>query len=244
MPHIDSQENVVSQPGIDIYFDDPRLGMTVAGRLLVRVVSWITYLVVIAAAFTLLISSVPQLRFSGVFLALFLADRLAHRGEADKPIRELPNQGRINVARVLQPAAFSVLERAFDVGLLTRHNFFLEVAKRLTEFPDIEEYLQRFDIKEKEFKERLDGFLTEHVVSGAAKTDYRTRVELLVLTAFREAVSAGHAFIGVSDLFSALVTIEDETTRRFFNLFSLGARGNVFPGERSDILKEHSRHEN
>jgi len=55
----------------ELYFDDPRLGMTVAGRFTVRVVSYITNLVLLFATATLLISEIRPLKCLGLFLTLF-----------------------------------------------------------------------------------------------------------------------------------------------------------------------------
>jgi ATP-dependent Clp protease ATP-binding subunit ClpC len=218
----------------EISFYDPRLRMTIAGRLLVRVVTWITYLVVIAATFTFLISGVVRLRAAGILLGLILIDLLIHRGEGDLPIAELPKSGanniggntQINVARVMRPSAFATLEHAFDTSAIMRQNFFLEATKRLLEAPEVEEVLRRLDIPLKEFKEKLDEFAgtpASASLAPSSREEYLKQAELLAVNAFGQAAAGGHNFIEIGDLFAALPEVGDEKVSRLFNLFSVGS---------------------
>src|SRR5437868_2901437 len=103
----------------ELYFDEPRLKMTVAGRFTVRVVSYVSYLVLISAAGTFLLSESHALRSLGIFLVLFLLDRVVHRKQEDKSIAEMP-VGPVNLAHFAAPGTFAVLGRAFDRGLVTK----------------------------------------------------------------------------------------------------------------------------
>src|ERR1039458_6626512 len=95
----------------ELSFNEPRLSMIVGGRFLVRVVTWITYLVFVAVVVTSLISGVSRIRIFGVFLALILIDILMHRNEGDVPISELASKPQINVAQAMRPSSFAALER-------------------------------------------------------------------------------------------------------------------------------------
>ncbi len=232
-----------------LFLDEPQLRMTVAGRLLVRVVTWITYLVLIAAAGTFLISSIVQLRAAGIFLALILLDIFIHRGEGDLPIVELPKEPaagttksgeRINLARVLRPTALTALERSFDASIIAKRNFFFESAERLLEFPEVEEALSRLDISLKDFKEKLDEFAPAAESDKgriALREEYLKQAEQLTIGGFAQALSAGHNFIEVGDLFSALLGAGDPTINRLFSLFSIDP-GDV---ERALIFGAHVR---
>ncbi len=231
-----------------ISFNDPRLHMTIAGRLLVRVATWIAYLVLIAATFTFLMSSAIRLRMAGVFLGLLLVDILIHRGEGDVPISELQKSGAINVARVMRPATFAVLERTFDASVIKRKNFFMEAAGRFLDTPEVEEAMRRLDVPLKEFKEKLDEFAGE--LEGAAENSapgvvavppfsetYLKQAEVLAVRAFSRAVSSGHDFIEIGDLFVALPEVGDAAINRLFNLFSVSSddveRALIFAGASS-----------
>lgn len=206
-----------------IVFDEPRLQMSIAGRLLVRVITWITYLVLIAATFTMLISGIDQLRFVGVFFGFILIDLLAHRGEADLPIPECPKVGVINAAQTMRPAAFSVLERAFDTSVISKRDFYLEMTERLLESPEVEEALRRLDVSMKEFKQKLDEFVLDKPEVPPTRDAYIQQASLLGVAAFAQAIVGGHNFIEVGDLFSALSFVDDEKINRLFDTFGITA---------------------
>ena len=206
----------------ELYFDDPRLRMTVAGRFFVRVVSYITYLVLVFATATFLISEIKPLRLFGVLLTLFIADRLVHWGEADFPVAELPASGKVNLASIMRPSAFSALSSAFDRGLVTRRDFFLSVADRLMGLSQVEEGLRRLDVKPAEFKAKLGEFLAKPVPpETVSRAEYLKNTEALALAAFGEALAVGHNFIELSDLFSALAKVKAESMNRLFSMFSI-----------------------
>ncbi|MGC9598941.1 MAG: ATP-dependent Clp protease ATP-binding subunit [Minisyncoccia bacterium] len=208
----------------ELRFDDPRLKMTIAGRFTVRVVSYITNLVLLFATATLLISEIRPLRYAGIFLGLVFLDRLVHWGEADLPIAELPSQGKINLAWLLTPAAFSALARAFDYGLVAKQNFFLCVTGRLIDLPRMGEGLRRLDVKPDEFKAKFTELLTEPVSAEmASHEEYQKSAEVLVAAAFGEALTAGHNFIEPSDLFSALAKVKSDVMDRLFHMFGIEA---------------------
>lgn len=212
------------------YFDDPRLRMTIAGRILVRVISYVAYLVLVVATFTLLLSyDIRALFYFGLFLLLVVIDLLIHRGEGDTPISELPKDVpsgagasggiRINLAETMDRRAFSTIERALDRSIITKKSFLLELAARLIEIPQIENGLRRLDVKPEEFRAKLEALIAES--SASASGDPVAIVEPLAASAFAVAVGSGHDFIKASDLFAALPAMEDESLQRLFTLFSI-----------------------
>jgi ATP-dependent Clp protease ATP-binding subunit ClpA len=206
--------------------------MTVGGRLLVRIVTYVSYIFFIAAAGTFLIADVLHLAIFGVLLALFLIDRLIHRREGDVPISGSPREGAVNVARAFGAGTFAVLERAFDRSVLTKQNFCLETASRILEVEGITEGLRRLDVSPEEFRDKLDDFLKKSRMSGVTPDgkkvpagDFRAAtlasLSSLAVSAYGEAASAGHEFVEPSDLFTALVAVKDGFTDRLFNLFAI-----------------------
>lgn len=205
------------------YIDEPRLRMTVVGRVLVRVISYVSYLVLVVAAVTFLLSyDIRSLFFFGAFLVLIIIDLMVHKGEGDLPISELPKEGRVNLASVISPSAFTVIERAIDASVITKKSFLLELTSKLLENSQIEDGLRRLDVKPEEFKQKLEAAIAEPAQSGAGtKDDYLQQVQFLITYAFGEAVSAGHDFIKSSDIFSALPKVNDEALNSLFVLFSI-----------------------
>jgi ATP-dependent Clp protease ATP-binding subunit ClpC len=208
----------------ELYFEDPYLRISVGGRFTVRVVSYLANIVLLFAAGTFLISQITALRYLGAFLVLYFIDRVAHWGEADLPISELPAQGRVNLARILRPNARAMLGRVFDHGLIAKRDFFLSCADRLVGLDHIEEGLRRLDVKPAEFKAKLAEFLAAPVPADAVSREaYLRDTEALIGAAFAEALAGGHEFIELHDLFSALATMPADAMKRLFGMFSIEA---------------------
>jgi len=92
--------------GIEFYFREPRLEMSQAGRFLVRLIFYSTYVILIAADITFLLSDVPAIFWSGVLLLLFLLDRVRHLGQAEKSIQHIRGK-KVNLTLFLTPASFN-----------------------------------------------------------------------------------------------------------------------------------------
>ncbi len=202
--------------------------MTIAGRMLVRVISYVSYLVLIVATFVFLLErDIRPLFYFGMFLLLVLADLLIHRGEGDTPISELPKDGhgaRINLSDLMDVKAFGVIERAVDRSVITKKDFILELTGRLFEFPEIVNGLRRLDVKPEEFKAKLDALAEEPLtpaVGLSVQENYLATLGALSIGAFAAAVGAGHDFITPADLFSALPGVGNEQINRLFMLFSV-----------------------
>ena len=210
-----------------LYLDDPRLRMTVGGRLIVRVVSWVAGIVLVASVLAFLFSGIHFLFWIGMFLLLFSGDLLIHHGQGDVPISEISfGSGRVNLARVTSPAAFAAIDRALDRSAITKKDFSLELARRLFESSAIVEGLRRLDVKPGDFKEKLDSLFNEQgavdrLTGKAAREEAVRTVEALLTAAFAQAVRSGHEFITATDLFSALPKAGGDAMDRLFNQFSI-----------------------
>ena len=183
------------------YFKEPRLSMTIPGRIFVRVASYIIYLFLGAATFTLLSAGIPDRSVNifvdwGFLFLLFLIDRIVHYGQADTPLYELPKKGEVNAAKFLRPRAYAMLERGFDKSAVTGSDFYLSVANELLSLKEIEGALVRLDVKPKEFREKVGAFLKDGgALAGRSRAELKTFAEALVVRAFSQALDAGHIFI-------------------------------------------------
>ena len=221
-------ENAGTQ--VTLIFDDPRFKMTVAGRMLVRIVTYVFYIFLIAATVTLFISGIAHFAILAVLLTLFLVDRWIHRKGGDVSVSALPHEGQINVARAFGSDAFLTMERAFDRSILTKRNFCLETIDRIMEFPNIAEGLRRLDVPPDEFRGKLEDFLAKSGPSAAmpdakkqSDSEFRAAnfalMETLAIGAFKEALSTGHEFVEASDLFAALGGMKDGFADRSSTFF-------------------------
>ncbi len=205
-------------------FNDPRFHMTVGGRLLVRLVNSISSLVFLALTVVLLLQREGWQLWVGMFMAIFLTDRLVHLKEADRPMDELPNGGEVNAAEYVSPRAFRVVERAFDRSALKKSDLSLEAAKELIRLPEINEGLARLDISVGEFRDKLDEFVQESEVKRLMSADERGKaLEQLVIGSFSKALANRHRFIEPADIFSALGATQQPALVRLFSMFSVEA---------------------
>lgn len=211
-----------SHGGLEPDFNEPRLKLSILGRLLVRAVSYITYLVLGAGFLVLLLSPLVWVKAGGIFLGLFLIDRLIHRNWADRPLYELPRAGRVNVARYFRPRTLMVLEKAMDRTFVLRGSFGLEVVKSLLNMKLVREGILRMDLDPREMEDKLIDFLKESRelgVSGRERT--REQIRVLAVAAFYEATSNAHRFVEIGDVFTALFSLKDSYLERLFNLFEI-----------------------
>ncbi len=209
------------------YLDEPRFRMTLAGRLLVRVIAGIMDVVLVIGAVVFLFSNIHFVLWIGIFLVLFLGDRVMHRGQGDVPLSELApgKDGRVNLAPALAPSSAGMIERVLDRTAITKKDDLLELARRLLELPQIQEGLRRLDVKPDEFRAKLESLLDDPSSRAAAgvetKEDRARKIEALVIQAYGEALAAGHEFIMPQDLFSALGKVNDAALNRLLSLFSI-----------------------
>lgn len=215
--------------GKTFVFHDPRLRMTVAGRLLVRVVVAITYIFLVAATITCLLSGILHFAIFGIFLSIVLVDRFIHRRDGDRSVSAVLKQKGpvVNIAVAFKSKSYAVIERAFDRTSLTREDLYLEVARRIIEVAGIAEGVRRLDVDPEEFKEKLEELLKGSrpaIPVPDAKKVAQDAVQRLALLAFREAAVGGHQFVRLVDVFSALAATHDGRVDRLFNMFGIDPR--------------------
>jgi len=206
------------------YFREPRLLMTLGGRIVTRVASYVSYIVFLVGGLTLIFSDVTRLKFLGVLILLFFADMIFHLGEGDKPFSEMNEEGQVNLAGHLSPSAYSSLEKSFDRSLISKNNFFLEIARELLTKKEIREGLIRLDLKPEEVEHKID--LLMNPKESGVRSDKKAileMAEILVVNAGIRSILNNRQFIETADLFSGLFFVGDDKVNRIFNTFSVEA---------------------
>lgn len=196
--------------------------MTLGGRIFIRIVSYVSYVVFLVAGLSLVFSDIPQLRALGILIAIFFADMALHVGEGDKPFSEMNDKGQINLAEYISPASYSVLEKSFDRSVISQSDFFLEVSKELLERKEIKEGLSRLDLKPDEVRQKLNSLITSaRDEKKYEKKEIRQMAEVLVISAGTRSIANRREFIEPVDLFSGLFFAGDERINRLLNTFSM-----------------------
>src|SRR5262249_22542987 len=150
-------------------------------------------------------SDIPRFRAMGIFLGLFLIDRIMHMSEADIPVTEAPGSADAdplrakilsvdtNVAHYLRDDAYHVLERAYDRSIIKKTDCGLEILNLLTSRRDIKEGLSRLDVNPKEFQAKLEELLRGNISPDAPSREFREsaaqRIGNIAMSAFRHAAT-------------------------------------------------------
>ena len=109
---------------LELYFDDPRLRMTPAGRFLVRFSFYVGYFVLGSlAGLFLLFETDSRFFWLGILLLVFILDRIFHIGEGEDSLDFMPKRGSYNLARVITPKGFQLLESSLGRALFTGTDF-------------------------------------------------------------------------------------------------------------------------
>ena len=215
---------------LEFYFHEPRLEMTQAGRLLVRLIFYSSYVILITAAVIFLLSDIPAIFWSGALLLLFLLDRARRFGQGERSIRKIKVKPgiKINLTAYLTPASFAVLEYAFERALWVGGDFYIFLLKRLAQRKNIRAGLERMDVNLEEMENKIEEYLESSLVDKqyAAEKSERKKQLLadaanLVKLAFEQAADLNDRFIGPEDLFAVLSRVESQDAGKLFNLFDV-----------------------
>jgi ATP-dependent Clp protease ATP-binding subunit ClpC len=212
-----------------LYLSEPRLKMSIIGRILSRLIIYCGYMLLTATVATFLLSDIKNFFWLGILGLLFLIDRLIHFGQADQSLLNLKIRAerKINVAGYLTPTALGILERALEKSSVTNNDFFLYLVKFLIENHEVREGLLRMDVTPKEFEQKIDDLLKEAKKEielnklKISRQDSINKIESLLKTAFGLSLVNQERFIEPRSFFSSLSFAGDERINRLFNLFSI-----------------------
>lgn len=212
----------------NLYLSEPRLKMSIVGRMATRLIIYCGYTVLIAAAGALLLSDIKSLFWLGILCFLFLIDRLLHLGQAGQSLLDTKTKSgqKINIAHYLSPTSLLILERALEKAFVTNSDFFLYLIKFLFENHDVKEGLLRMDVSPKNFEQQIDNWLkeTKNAIPSRPKDLRQTlinEIENLLKISFQLSFANQEKFIEPRAIFSSLSFINNEKVGRLFNLFSI-----------------------
>ncbi|MFA5083821.1 MAG: ATP-dependent Clp protease ATP-binding subunit [Candidatus Paceibacterota bacterium] len=213
---------------LEVYFKDPRLYLNVFSRRLVRIIIWVEYIILSALTFVFLflLSGSPHFWWAGVLLSLFLVNLLFRFNWADRSLAEIgkvsrEKKVRANLAFYLAPAAYNVIEDAFSRVSIIGGDFDLWLLKNLLGCRDVKEALQRLELSLPEFSQKLEEYLKTSLNERPDSKALLVKIEKLVLSAYREAVSASESFIEPRNILVAMFEVDSSDLIKLFNLFNL-----------------------
>lgn len=211
-----------AQPNSRFVFREPRLKMTPWGRMLVRVISDISSVLILVFALIALASPLLSLKYIGLFALLFSIDLFIHRARPQRNLEDMPQRGRVNLAEYLEPAALRRLEAAYDRTILGKSDFYLELLKELIRDKMVAEAIERLDVNLKEFQQKVNDTLSSVRAQGLTnRIPVASLAELSVMDGARSASASNHPSISAADLFCGLFHSPSEFLNRIFALFSI-----------------------
>ncbi|MGB9609023.1 MAG: AAA family ATPase, partial [Minisyncoccia bacterium] len=208
---------------LKIFFNDQRLKMTIFGRLLIRIISFVFNFVFFVITFVIFMSEINQLKWLGLLFVLFWIDRLIHFQDADKTIEEVVNKKEINLAQVLAPQAFKIIEKAYDQSIILKKDFYILIALKLLEEEQIKNSLNRLDLDFKDLKSKLED-LKDKEIKNFSKEDLILKIENLLKPAFLYSLNHNEHFIDIGALFVGLFNLNEEVFNNLLNVFNFDAK--------------------
>jgi ATP-dependent Clp protease ATP-binding subunit ClpC len=209
----------------ELYFEDPMVLMSAPGRFLVRFFVYSGYGFLAAGAISFVLSDIDWLNDFGVLIALFLADRLLHLGEAEKNFIRHP-KGSVNIASYTTPAARSVLTTAFSRQGHFRGNIHLHIFKGLLLRQELFSVWRRLKVPVNEVLLKVDERLVQQEASAGDPQPVISQIEELMKAAFNYALREQGFSVDPKDLLAALATISDADILKILDLFGV-APGDV-----------------
>lgn len=198
--------------------------MSQPGDFVIRLIGYLSYVFLGAAAIILVMAGNAQLGALGGLIVLFLGDRIMHAGRGERTLAEIMKREKANIALALTPDSFNVLGYAFRKSRGIDVNFYLVLLEVLTERKDIGEILRRLDIDAKGLMKKA-----ESVFGGQrafAKEESRVVLEKLVLKAAENALMHGDDFVNPRNVFAAVFSVGDQRLSKLFS--SSGVREEDF----------------
>lgn len=206
-----------------INFYDPRFEFSASARFFWRFIFSVFYALFAIGTVVLLFSDIERLRWTGVLLILFLADRIIIINKPKHSFAELNSISAdgANAADFLNPKSFRLLENAIDKTEAIGGDFELNILKALIKRGEIRGALWRLEVAPEEFEQKVDEEADKIKGVNANISEIKERAGFLVKSAFAKSY-ANHGFcIEPSDIFSSLDSTKSGAVKNVFNLFSI-----------------------
>ncbi|MFH0806612.1 MAG: ATP-dependent Clp protease ATP-binding subunit [Candidatus Brennerbacteria bacterium] len=207
----------------NIFFRDARFGFSTGGEFLVRLFTAVSYAALIGAAVVLLTTDAVSARALGVFIALFLIDRVFHLREGERTLAEF-KEGSVNVRQALTPAAYRVFQRSFRYALGAGKNFSLVFLSNLSHRSDIKESLRRLGVRPDVFAKEVGTLLSSEEGKGnESKEELLKEAETLAVRAYYVALGTEERFVEPRSFFAALAAHPKAPLPNLFGLHEISS---------------------
>ena len=198
------------------YFNSIRSRMGMGGRFLARLFIYAFYGSLAASSIVLSFAELRWMQSLGVFIILFLIDRLIHINQANKQLTELP-EGKINLNDYLLPTTTGIIEKASERCYFLGGSLDLWVIKQCIDQVEIKKGLKHLDIKWKVADKKVSQLIKTDQKRRLKKEEIEELVEDLVHRAGERALNRGSRYVDPQDLFVILSKSPLEFARDFYH---------------------------
>ncbi|MAF80032.1 hypothetical protein CL629_03065 [bacterium] len=205
-----------------LYFQNLRLQLAGSGEFLVRLLSYSSYILLVVGTAALFFSGVPRFRWLGIFLILFLIDRLMHLGEGERSVSNaLRSKGneKINTALFFSPASFRILSWAFRHAGTTGRDFSLILLKEFSERNEATRVFRRLGVSQQKFSKKLQELLDKPLEN--AQGDLFPLAERVACEAFLVACRTHETYIRPRTLFAAVALSKAPSVQALFRALNV-----------------------
>jgi ATP-dependent Clp protease ATP-binding subunit ClpC len=204
------------------FYQEPRLQMTIAGRFVVRLLTYGAYGVATIAGLIAWGSNVAGLHALGSLTILFLLSRLFAINKPERSLARLTPR-HPNIAIYMAPESYHILEAAMDKALLHGGDVRLHVLKLLVARPEIKQVLIRLDVDAAAFLHKVEQYIQEAGTQPTSRAQAMQGIEKIVMSAFIKAANNYGRAVSPHYLFGAFGEVDEEHVKRLFTLFNITA---------------------
>jgi ATP-dependent Clp protease ATP-binding subunit ClpC len=205
-------------------FRDKRFFFSVVEEAIFHILSYATYVCLGAAAFILLFSDIPPLRWFGLLIFLFLADRAFQIGKGERKLWQLHGKPPVNVARAATPRTVAILHRAFRTAQATGEDIGFLILGELLKEGQMKHILLRLGTNHKEFAEKASEYGEHAPLLTRTEREAFDEIESIALAAAKNAARLRDPYIYPANLFAALFEHPSPALSKLFYLFEMDAR--------------------
>lgn len=201
----------------EIFFKDRRLSLSFPERIVFRVISYVSYSLIIAFIFTVLFSGISFFLPLALFLLLFIFERIIFINKGRSNLL-FAKKSPLNSSFFLTSVSFNIIESVFDKALISKEDFSLLLFERLSGRKEISESLRRLEIPLENFFSKIKSSLKNQVFS---KEENKKKLEDICCLSLKNALLNKNAYIEPEDLFMGIIFSENEKINNLLSFFSL-----------------------
>lgn len=205
----------------EFFLKDYYLNLPSLPQAAIRIASFAFFAIFMMSAIVFIFSDAPSLPYVGALILLVVADQFLHYFTPQKSVRDMPRDGKINVADYLSPKNKFIFQmirgRAAEFGESFSLNFLMYAMGE----KGIRMALRRLDVNPDEFADKITEKLKDE--GEVSENDGGEDLAELFTIAIEESLKAGESELTVIDLFIAVLRGGSDEAKKIFGIFGITA---------------------